>query len=297
MPSGSTRSRTASTVRADVSSEVQRAREVLGARLREIRKEASLTGRALAERTGLHSSKVSRAEHGKQSLTDAEIHAWCRACGATEEARDVIALARSVETLYREWRRQARTGLGRLQQQGVGVYENTRQFRVYEHTILPGLLHTPAYATALISHWLEFMGLPDDTEAAVAGRMRRGRVLTSGHHRFSFVLAEQTLRTRVGTTGTMLDQLDHLADVMASPRVSLGVIPVDAERFAYAQTAFWIYDDTRATVETISAGIEITRPDEIALYAATFDLLRQSAVYGHRARTLIEAAREHIRVS
>ena len=50
-------------------------------------------------------------------------------------------------------------------------------------------------------------------------------------------------------------------------------------------------------MERIAAGIEITRPDEIALYAATFDSLRQSAVYGHRARTLIAAAREHIRAS
>jgi transcriptional regulator with XRE-family HTH domain len=275
-----------------VSSDVQQAKEALGARLREIRKEASLTGRALAERIGLHYSKVSRAEHGKQSLTDAEIRAWCHACDAHEQARDVIALARSVETLYREWRRQARTGLGRLQESGVAVYEKTRHFRVYEHTVLPGLLHTPAYATALVSGWLSFMGLPDDAEAAVAGRMKRRQVLASGRHRFAFILAEQTLRTHVGSAVTMREQLDHVLAGMTLPRVSIGIIPAAAERFAYSQTSFWIYDDSKVTVETVSAGLTITRPGEIALYTGVFDLLRQSAVYGSQARALIETARD-----
>jgi hypothetical protein len=78
----------------------------------------------------------------------------------------------------------------------------------------------------------------------------------------------------------------------ALPRVSVGIIPVGAERFAYSQTSFWIYDSTRVTVETVTAGVEITRADEIALYTAVFDLLRQSAVYGAKARGMIEAARD-----
>ena len=49
--------------------DVQQAKEAFGARLRELRKEASLTGRALAQLTGLHYTKVSRAENGRQSLT------------------------------------------------------------------------------------------------------------------------------------------------------------------------------------------------------------------------------------
>ena len=42
---------------------------------RELRLEASLTGRALARLTGLHYTKISRAENGRQSVTDAEIRA------------------------------------------------------------------------------------------------------------------------------------------------------------------------------------------------------------------------------
>ena len=57
--------------------DVQQAKEAFGDRLRELRNEASLTGRALARLTGLHYTKISRAENGRQSVTDAEIRAWC----------------------------------------------------------------------------------------------------------------------------------------------------------------------------------------------------------------------------
>jgi hypothetical protein len=66
-------------------------------------------------------------------------------------------------------------------------------------------------------------------------------------------------------------------------------------RYMVAQVPFWIWDDVRVTVETVSARLEITRPDEIALYATVFDELRQSAVYGSRARELIsEAVADHL---
>ncbi|WP_422070727.1 helix-turn-helix domain-containing protein [Streptomyces hoynatensis] len=47
-----------------MSNNAQQAREVFGARLRELRKEKGLTGRTLANAAGWHLSKVSRIEHG-----------------------------------------------------------------------------------------------------------------------------------------------------------------------------------------------------------------------------------------
>jgi hypothetical protein len=85
---------------------------------------------------------------------------------------------------------------------------------------------------------------------------------------------------------------------MRLPNVSVGIIPAMAERYTVAQVPFWIWDDARVTVETVSARLEITRPDEIALYATVFDQLRQSAVYGSEARELIsEAVADHLQHS
>ncbi len=84
--------------------DVQQAKEAFGVRLRELRQEASLTGRALARLTGLHYTKISRAENGRQSVTDAEIRAWCTACGASDQVPEMIAMARTVESMYRQIR-------------------------------------------------------------------------------------------------------------------------------------------------------------------------------------------------
>ncbi len=252
--------------------------------------EASLTGRALARLTGLHYTKISRAENGRQSVTDAEIRAWCTACGASDQVPELIAMARTVESMYREWRRQTRTGMRQLQESSAPLYERTRLFRIYEHTALPGLFHTAEYSMEIMSYWVRFLGLPDDARAATAARLARQKVLRSGRRRFIVVLAEQALRTRLGTAQVMTAQLEHLLEVMRLPNMSVGIIPAMAERYTVAQVPFWIWDDVRVTVETISARLEIARADEIALYTTVFDQLRQSAVYGSRARELISDA-------
>lgn len=280
------------------SDDVRQAKEAFGLRLRELRTEASLTGRALAQLTGLHFTKVSRVENGRQSVTDAEIRAWCAACGATGQVPELIAMARTVETMYREWRRQTRAGMRHFQESSAPLYERTQLFRIYEHTALPGLFHTAEYSTEIMNYWVRFLGLPDDAEAATAARLARQKILRGSRRRFIAVLAEQALRTRLGPAQVMAAQLEHLLDVMRLPNVSVGIIPAMAERYTVSQVPFWIWDDARVTVETVSARLEITRPDEIALYATVFDQLRQSAVYGSEARAMIsEATAEHLQYS
>jgi hypothetical protein len=133
------------------------------------------------------------------------------------------------------------------------------------------------------------MGIPNDVDKAVAIRLERQRVLSAGEHRFACVLAEQVLRTRVGTIDTMLGQLDRLLTVMSLPSVSVGIIPAMAERHNWAQVPFWIFDDSLVQIETVSAGLSISQPREVILYARMFDQLRESAVYGHDARNLVAA--------
>jgi transcriptional regulator with XRE-family HTH domain len=276
-----------------VPGDVQEAREAFGARLRELRQQASLSGRALADRTGLHFTKVSRVEHGRQGLTDGEIRAWAAACGVNNEVSDLVAAARSVDSLYREWRRQMQTGLRLMQESAVRRYERCRLLRIYERTVLPGLVQTAAYSDESMTQWVRLLGIPDDHQAATAARLASQRVLRGGSvQRFVFVLEEQALRTRFGSPEVMVEQLDHLLGLLTLPRVSVGIIPAMAERSFVSQVPFWIWDDAKVVIETISAELEITRNDELAIYVAAFDLLRQSAVYGSQARALIVAARD-----
>jgi hypothetical protein len=46
----------------------------------------------------------------------------------------------------------------------------------------------------------------ETSAASVAARMERQQILYKGSHRFHFILAEQALRTRVGSPETMIGQ-------------------------------------------------------------------------------------------
>lgn len=270
------------------SSSAKDAQRALGARLREIRKDAGLSGRALAAATGQHFTRVSKIEHGTQPPTDEDIRAWCRACGADELVPDLIATSRAVESAYLEFRRQGRAGMKRV----VGahtlpLYERTARFRIYEHNVIPGLFQTPAYCAAMLSFWIGFLETPQDMDAAVASRMERQKVIFDAGKRFTVVLEEQALRTWFGTAEVQAAQLGRLLEMMSVPTVSLGIIPLMRERTAVASAGFWIFDDSLAALETPTASIEVTRPQEVELYARMFEHLRGAAAFGAAARALI----------
>jgi transcriptional regulator with XRE-family HTH domain len=269
---------------------VQQAREALGARLREMRKDARLSGRALAAVMGWHFTKVSKIENGARRPSENDIRTWCAACSATDQVPDLIATVRHIEAMYHEYRRQMQAGLKHLQESSVPLYERTSLFRIYDTTVVPGLFTTAEYAAAIFRFWSGFMGLEDDVEAAVEARMERQRVLYKGDRNFRVVIEEQVLRTRVGDADVMTGQLDRLLAVMSLPRVSIGIIPAMGERHSLTQGSFWMFDDSRVRVETVSASLTITQPRDIALYVRVFELLQRSAVHGREARQLISQA-------
>ncbi|OLT12259.1 transcriptional regulator [Pseudonocardia sp. CNS-139] len=271
----------------------QEAREALGATLRDLRKAAGLTARQLAEQTGQHYTRVSKIENGVQAPTDDDVRKWCRVCSADDQAPDLIATARSVESSYLELRRQSRAGMKRV----IGahtseLYQRTRQFRIYEHNVIPGLFQTAAYTSAMLTFWAGFLNAPHDIDQAVAERMDKQQVIYRSGKRFAVLLEEQALRTWFGTAETQLGQLDRLLALMSMPNMSLGIIPLLTERTAVGSAGFWIFDDSLVALETPTASIEVNRPREIALYARMFDALSGSALFGPSARDLIAAAIE-----
>lgn len=276
------------------SSRVQAAREDVAARLREARLDAGLTGRELATRCNWSESKSSRIEHAKTPPSDADIRAWCRECRVEHLADDLIAVSRHADSMYVQWRRLQRTGMKQLQESGVSLYQQTRQFHVYCSNVVPGFFQTPGYAHALMTSIAQFRGTPDDVSDAVAARMNRSRVIREGDHRFAVLVEESVLRYRIGSAEVMAAQLGHLLSVMALPSISLGIIPFTAPRQAWPLETFTIFDRQRVHVETLSAAIKETQPSDVALYLKAFGNLKDAAAYGAEARSLVTAAIEAV---
>ncbi|MGW6911264.1 helix-turn-helix domain-containing protein [Streptomyces sp. NPDC054940] len=272
------------------SSRIQKAREELAGRLREIRKDAGISGRELAVRCGWSESKSSRIENAKTPPSDRDIRAWCRACAADDQAPDLIAANRQSADAHVQWRRLQRSGLRRLQESTGDLYQQTKTFRVYVSDVVPGFLQTPGYAAALLSSIADFRGTPDDVSDAVAARMRRNAVLSNGARRFSFVLEESVLRYRLCSVETMAAQLGHLLGAMDLQNVAVGIVPFSAQRTMWPMPTFTIFDDTRVHADTLDAAATLTQPGQVKLYARAFERLSQRALRGAAARSLIADA-------
>jgi transcriptional regulator with XRE-family HTH domain len=235
------------------SSSVQRARQELAERLRDMRLDAGLSGRELSKAAGWHEAKTSRIELAKQAPSDSDIRVWCEICRVPDQAVDLIAASRAADSMYQEWRRLHRTGMRRLQETRGTLYERTRQFKVYMSTVVPGFLQTPGYAQALIE--------------------------------------ESVLRYRIGGSDVMSAQLGHLLSCTVLPNLRIGIIPFAADaRPMWTLEAFTVFDDTRVHVETLTAQVTVTAPGEVIVYPRAFDQLARLAVYGAQARVLITDA-------
>lgn len=270
----------------------RQAREALGARLRDLRRDVGLTGRSLARSAGWGESKVSKIEHGRQTPTEGDLRTWCRLTAADDQLADLIATARAVETMYVELRRLHRAGAARRQREYVDEEARTRLWRGFQMFLVPGLFQTPEYATARLAEGMAFLGLTGDVDETVAIRMQRQQVLYTGDHRFHAVICQAALTAGVADTAVSLGQLDRLLTVSSLTRVRLGIIPT-ADRHGYApMNAFAIHDRRLVTIETVSAELKLTQVREVALYERAFNAYAGSAVYGDAARALIVAARD-----
>lgn len=268
------------------------AREAFGERLRNLRKDAGLTGKQLSVLASWPPSKVSKIEYGKQAPTDEDVRTWCIHTHTTDQVPDLIANLRNVETAYLEWRRMR---LPHRQKQSVAAEAKTSLMRWYEPVLVPGLLQTPPYAEGVLRTVLDFCDEPEtDIDAGLAARLERQQVLYRGNHRFYFIITEQVLHTRVGTTDVMIEQMDRLLAAMSLPRVVLGIIPSE-HQYVVPTNNFIMFDIRMVQVETISAELTITQPSEIGLYDKAFRRLKDQAVHGIAARTMIGSAMNKLR--
>lgn len=258
-----------------------------------LRLDAGLTGQQLAEQAGLSQSTVSRIELGQAMPTWADIDGWARVTGASGDQRAELrrlAEVAAVETI--SWRKAVRRGLPGLQQDVGGLESSAGTILNFQPTIVPGLLQTADYARRLVASG--YPGGRPDIAAAVTSRLDRQTILYDDAKHLEFVIAEAALRWRLGPPPIMLAQLDRIASVMTLPSVTVGIIAQSAEVTAWHIHGFAILDDRSdgdpvVRVETLTTGLSISEPDAVERYRQAFRLLRDTAIFEDKARTLIHA--------
>lgn len=278
------------------SSGAQQARQALADQLREIRISAGLTAKELAARAGWHgNSKVSKIEHGIRPASAEDVRVWCQVCDVPQQrTEELLAEQRSMAGMWVTYQRLNRAGLRQAQVSVRPIYERSSLIRAYQSRTFPGLLQTRSFTRSRLEQVRMREGVQvDDVAAAVEERMDRQRVLREGNRRFVFLLEEAVLHYRLVDPAVHVEQLGHLYEVMSIPSVSLGVIPLTADRRRPRPVeGFVIFGDEQVSVELVSGYLKITQPKEVEMYVREFTALASVAAYGRGARALIAAARE-----
>jgi transcriptional regulator with XRE-family HTH domain len=266
---------------------VHEARSALGERLRKLRRRAHLTGAQLAESLSWPQSKISKLETARQTPSEDDIRAWTRATQSESEAEELLTALETLEAQHAEWQRVLRLGLGPHQNKLSELDARTRLFRVFESTVVPGLLQIAEYAKARLTQGVMLYKASNDINEAVRVRMKRQELLYQESKRFHFVITEAALRLRLCDRNVMLAQLDRLMSLSSLPNVRIGIIGADAKYVIGPWHGFWLRDNERVLIETFSAELNLVQPPEIALYTKLFEHFAGAATYGRTARRIL----------
>ena len=269
-------------------SDYQQAREALGARFRELRKQAGFTGKQLAERLGWSQPKVSRIESGQRTPAEEDLLAFAQVVGAPAEVADeLLARARTVHTVYAAWRRQLSSGAAAGQRDILELEASAGLVRAFEPSVVPGMLQTSDYARQMFVDVVALFGIPSDVDEAVKTHLRRQQLLYDPGKRFEFVIAEPALRYQFCPPAVMRAQLDLVRALSNLEAVEIHILPIGAKLPFMPLHGFWVFDDELVKVETVSTGVEVREPDQVALFVQVFDRLKAAAYSGDPAREFL----------
>ena len=261
--------------------------------LRELRERAGISTTQIAPAIGLSQSSVSRIENAKQPISRPEVERWLDAVRASRDERnELLELLESASVAITNWRRSTRRGWTRLQRDAGELERASTAIRVYTPVLLSGLLQTAEVARVVFEQLHLWRS---DISEAVAARLERQSILLDRHKTFDFVLAEAALRWRISGAPpeALVRQVARIRDVAGLPNVRVGIIPQEAEAPVWPAHAFHIYEIPEAavvTVETMTEGVDVTDPAEVASYRVAFQRLSLAASYGDKADELLTAA-------
>lgn len=275
-------------------SSVDEARKALGKRLRELRQQAGLSGKELAELLSWVGSKVSKIENGRQTPTNRDIRTWTGATNTEDQTESLLAALHNLELQHVEWQRLLKAGMKSHQLSLSRQDEKTKLFRIFDSSVVPGLVQTAEYARARFAQVILVHNVPNDINEAVKQRMQRQEMLYRPDKRFHLVITESVLHYRLVSPDVMLGQLDRLMAISSMRNVKLGVIGFKTQYVTDPRHSFWLLDNELVRVETYSAELNLRQPQEIELYGRIFEQHAGVASYGAAARAIISRVMEDL---
>jgi transcriptional regulator with XRE-family HTH domain len=196
-------------------------RILLGSHLRRLREVRHITAKQAAASIRASESKISRIELGRNAIREIDVLDLLTLYGVSpQEKEQLLGLAEQANRPG--WWHRYHDILPEWFQSYVGMEEAALSIRVYEPQLVPGLLQTEDYATAVFS----LSDFPiEEAERHVVLRKERQRRFREGKLKLWAIVDEAALRRPVGGAGVQLEQLRYLREQSRRPNLTLQVIP------------------------------------------------------------------------
>lgn len=248
-----------------------------------------MTGAELGRLAYMSQPKISKIETGRwPSLSERDFGALMTVLVPSgEDAHELRVQFRLTQVSPLSYRCIHHHGVDMKQLEIQTRERSARVVHVFEPVLVPGLLQTPDYASALFAE----LGVPENSiERAVAARSSRQSLLSEEGRLFHFVVGEAALYTCPGEDAVQIAQLTRLITDSRRVNVRLGVVPLRSGMPARAANAFTMMDLSYVTAETVIAEQQVTDPADINSYASLFEALVRHAEQADAARELIRNA-------
>jgi transcriptional regulator with XRE-family HTH domain len=267
-------------------------RRRLALELRRLREAARLTCEEVAEHLECSTSKVSRIETGRVSVSPRDVRDMLDLYGVSaQQGASLVQLAR--DSRQKGWWHAYSDTIQPRFATYIGLESAASEIRIYEVTLIPALLQTEDYARTVIAAGT-VGGDHDGIERNVELLMARQPPLTSDDPpRLWAVLDEAALRRTVGGAGLMRLQLEHLLDLAQLPSVAIQVIPFGAGAHPAMGRPFVILafperaDPDVVYLEDLTSALYVEDVDEVDRYNMFFNHLRATALSFEDSATLI----------
>ncbi len=261
--------------------------------LRSLRTDAGLTIEQAADQLGFSRSKMSRLEHGRRGASRVDILRMCELYRVNEEQR-LRLTELATEGKQRAWW----ASLSLPYSDYIGLEAVAASISDYGLAIVPGLLQTPDYASAVVRAAVPTRA-PRIADERVQARIARQRLLFSkGAPSLEAVLDESVLHRVVGSPAVMSAQLWRLLEMAQLPNVTIRVIPYDAGDVPAGVNKFVILRFARPGISDIVLIEELTshryleEPEAVETYIATFRALSSLSADPPTSQAMIRAKLE-----
>ena len=260
--------------------------------LRKLRQASGQTANAVARHAAMSKSKLSKIENDRLTPSVIDVERILDALGVSGTIKaEFMDAARVAATEATAWRLYRRLGYHKHQSEIQAIEAQTNLMRLFQPSVIPGLVQTPEYARAVLIGKNLTEEILDRT---VVARLQRQKVLYDSARDFQFLITESVLRWQLITRAMLATQLDRIISLSRLPNIWIGIIPLGTDMPEPPTSSFVVFDRRLVIVEIPHCEIATRESKDIDLYIAKFQRLSHVALRDDDMRSFVINIRDEL---